>query len=110
MCTSFRLLPSYIARPSYGKANLWAIKERLWCRSRDELLLYDPAVAIVNSMPVPVCQFARVSWCHRFKGEARYGKDHTARQTFYGFRLHLWLCWPGVITPMELAPANVSDE
>jgi hypothetical protein len=90
-------------------ANLWAIKERLWCRIRDDLLLYDPTVAIVDSMPVPVCQFARASWCQRFKGEARYGKDHTARQTFYGFRLHLRLCWPGVITQMELAPANVSD-
>lgn len=88
-------------------ANLWAIKERLWCRIRDDLLLYDPTVAIVDSMPV--CQFARASWCQRFKGEARYGKDHTARQTFYGFRLHLRLCWPGVITQMELAPANVSD-
>ena len=39
-------------------ANLWAVKERLWCLMRDGVLLYDPTVAIVDSMPIPVCQFA----------------------------------------------------
>jgi hypothetical protein len=31
------------------------------------------------------------------------------RQTFYGFRLHLRLGWPGVIAHMFLAPANEAD-
>jgi len=87
-------------------ANLWAVKERLWCLIRDSLLLYDPTVAIVDSMPIPVCQFARAYRCHRFDDTASFGKDHTCRQTFYGFRLHMRLCWPGVITQMYLAPAN----
>ena len=30
-------------------ANLWAVKERLWCVIRDSLLHYDPTVAIVDS-------------------------------------------------------------
>jgi hypothetical protein len=87
-------------------ANLWAVKERLWCLIRDTLLLYDPAVAMVDSMPIPVCQFARAYRCHRFDDTASTGCDHPSRQTFYGFRLHLRLCWPGVITQMYLAPAN----
>ena len=45
----------------------------------------------------------------RFRGLARYGKDHADRQTFYGFRLHLRLGWPGVITHAFLAPANETD-
>lgn len=90
-------------------ANLWAVKERLWCLIRDTLLLYDPTVAIVDSMPIPVCQFARAYRCHRFDDTASYGKDHTCRQTFYGYRLHMRLCWPGVITQMFLAPANVHE-
>ena len=73
-------------------ANLWAVKERLWCLIRDSLLLYDPTVAIVDSMPIPVCQFARASRCHRFDDTASFGKDHTCRQTFYGFRLHICAC------------------
>lgn len=90
-------------------ANLWAVKERLWCLIRDHVLLYDPTVAIVDSMPIPVCQFARAYRCRRFDDTASFGKDHTTRQTFYGFRLHLRLCWPGVITQMYLAPANVHE-
>jgi hypothetical protein len=89
-------------------ANLWALKERLW-----QVLLtrlpHDPDVAIVDSLPVPVCQFARAYRCRRFVGQAAYGKDVVARQTFYGFRLHARLAWPGIITRVALAPANVHD-
>ncbi len=88
-------------------ANLWAVKERLCCLIPDSLLLYDPTVAIVDSMPIPVCQFAGVYRCQRFADTASFGKDHTCRQTVYGFRLQVRLCWPGVITQMCLAPTNV---
>jgi hypothetical protein len=90
-------------------ANLWAIKERLWMRLRDELICHDGLMGIIDSMPLPVCRFARAPWCVRFRGQARYGKDHADRQTFYGFRLHLRLGWPGVITHAFLAPANEPD-
>ncbi|QBD75808.1 IS982 family transposase [Ktedonosporobacter rubrisoli] len=90
-------------------ANLWAVKERMWCWVRDELVRHDPLVGIVESVPVPVCRFARAPWCVRFRGSASYGKDHADRQTFYGFRLHLRLGWPGVITHGFLAPANEPD-
>jgi Transposase DDE domain len=70
---------------------------------------HDPHLAIVDSFPLPVCQFARAYRCHRFKGEAAYGQDELVRQTFYGFRLHVRLCWPGVITRFGLAPANISE-
>jgi hypothetical protein len=60
-------------------------------------------------VPVPVCQFAWATWCWRFRGIAIYGKDHSIRQTFYGFRLHARICWPGVLTHLFLAPANEQD-
>jgi hypothetical protein len=72
-------------------ANLWAVKERLWMTLRDSLIQHDEWVGIIDSMPLPVCRFARAPWCVRFRGLASYGKDHTDRQTFYGFRLHLRL-------------------
>jgi hypothetical protein len=89
--------------------NLWKVKERLWCAIRDTLLSYDPTVGIIDSFPLPVCQFARAYRCRRFRGEASYGKDTVIRQTFYGFRLHARICWPGVITQMELVPANLHE-
>lgn len=70
-------------------------------------ITYDPNFALVDSFPIPVCQFARAYRCRRFKGEAAFCKDTLTRQTFYGFRVHVRLCWPGVITRIALAPANI---
>jgi hypothetical protein len=87
-------------------ANLWAAKEWLWQSVLDQVP-HDPALALVDSFPIPACQFARARRCRRFRGEASFGKDVVIRQTFYGFRLHVRLCWPGVISRIVLAPANV---
>lgn len=32
-----------------------------------------------------------------------------AKQTFYGLRAHLRICWPGVIVGFSLAPTNVHE-
>lgn len=70
---------------------------------------HDPTFAIVDSFPLPVCQFARAYRCQRFRGEAAYGKDTLVRQTFYGFRVRVRLEWPGVISRLCIAPANAHD-
>jgi hypothetical protein len=89
-------------------ANLWAVKERLWQRLVGRIR-HEPAFALVDSFPIPACQFARAYRCRRFRGEAAFGKDTLVRQTFYGFRLHARLGWPGLISRFVLAPANVSE-
>ena len=89
-------------------ANLWAVKERLWQRIVQQVP-HEPDFALIDSFPLPVCQFARAHRCRRFRGEAAYGKDTLVRQTFYGFRVHVRLCWPGLIGRVLLAPANVSE-
>lgn len=89
-------------------ANLWAVKERLWQRIVQKVP-HEPDFALIDSFPLPVCQFARAHRCRRFRGEAAYGKDTLVRQTFYGFRVHVRLCWPGLIGRVLLAPANVSE-
>jgi hypothetical protein len=60
-------------------------------------------------MPLPVCLFARAHRCSRFKGEAAFGKDTLLKQTFYGFRVHVRACWPGIITRFSVAPANAHE-
>lgn len=89
-------------------ANLWRVQERLW---QDVLarVPHDEHFAIIDSFPVPVCQFARAHRCRRFRAEAAYGKDTLVRQTFYGVRVHVPLEWPGVITRLGLAAANVHE-
>ncbi len=89
-------------------ANLWAVKERLW-RALAARAPHDPHAALVDSFPVPVCRFARAHRCRLYPGEAAFGHDAAARQTFSGFRCHVRLAWPGVIAGVALAPADVSE-
>lgn len=89
-------------------ANLWRLKERLWQRLLAETP-HDATFAIVDSFPLPVCQFARAHRCRRFRGEAAFGKDTLVRQTFYGLRMHVRLEWPGLITRFCVAAANVHE-
>ncbi len=91
-------------------ANLWHLKEMIWRRLAGEAAPADDRLHIVDSMPVPVCRFARAPFCQRLRGADRYGKDHADRQTFYGFRLHARLTWPGLISEVLLAPANQSEQ
>jgi hypothetical protein len=60
-------------------------------------------------MPLPACLFARAYGCERSRGEAAFGKDTLLRQTFYGFRVHVRVCWPGVITRFSVAPADAHE-
>ncbi len=70
----------------------------------------DPALSILDSLPVPICRFARARRCRLFPGLASYGKDSMLPMgTFFGMRLHLRITWPGVISAFELAPANYTD-
>lgn len=89
-------------------ANLWAVKERLWGVLLDRLP-HDPTLSFVDSVPTPVCRFGRAYRCRRFRGQAAFGRDTGSKATFYGFRDHLRICWPGVITALSVAPANIHD-
>src|SRR4051812_6668594 len=89
-------------------ANLWVVKHALW-RRLAAMAGHDPAVALIDSMPVPVCRFARAHRCRSLRGLSAFGHDPVAHQTYYGLRLHLRIAWPGVVTAAALAPANEAD-
>jgi hypothetical protein len=89
-------------------ANLWAVKAALW-QHLAAATGHDAALVLVDSLPVPVCRFARAHRCRSFAGLAAFGYDPLAHQTYYGLRLHLRVTWPGVITAATLAPANAAD-
>jgi len=89
-------------------ANLWCIKRRLW-EDLSGRVPHDPLISIVDSFPMPVCRFARANRCRLFAGMAAYGYDEVARQTYYGLRVHVRLCWPGVIVTTSVAPADIHD-
>jgi hypothetical protein len=89
-------------------ANLWKVKERLWQHLLGELS-FDPLVNIVDSMPLPVCEFARAYRCRRLLDWSAWGYDDVTSQFFFGLRVHVHICWPGVIVGLSLRPANLHD-
>ena len=89
-------------------ANLWTLKAALW-QHLAAATGQDAALVLVDSLPVPVCRFARAHRCRSLAGLAAFGYDPLAHQTYYGLRLHLRITWPGVITAATLAPANAAD-
>lgn len=95
-------------------ANLWKVKEHLW-QGLLRNALPQTRLGFLDSAPVAVCRGARSTFCRRFRYapasqlQAAYGHDHAANQTFWGFRLHLHVAWPGFITRFVLAPGNVQE-
>lgn len=89
-------------------SNLWQVKHQLW-----QMLLphikYDDQLSTVDSFPIEVCRFARANRCRLFPVEASYGYDSVAKQTYYGLRAHVRVCWPGVIVAVSFTGANCSD-
>jgi hypothetical protein len=53
-------------------ANLWLVKIAFWQRLA-AATRQDAAVALVDSLPVPVCRFARAHRCRGFRGLAVSG-------------------------------------
>lgn len=105
----FPLLP-LVHRTTFARqaANLMRVKQEIQRRLAEKLAGLDP-VWLVDGMAVHACQFARATFCARFRGEADYGYDHLHKRTYYGFRLHLRTTREGVILAYELAPARASE-
>lgn len=89
-------------------ANLWAVKQLLH-RHLVALLTDLHCDWLVDSMPVPVCRFARARPRRLYPGQAEFGFDHIEGKTFYGFRLHVRTNRQGLILSYQLAAANVAE-
>ena len=63
---------------------------------------FDPEVSLIDSFPVPTCHFGRAYRCRRLAEESAFGYDEMKKQTFYGLRAHLRVCWPGIVVEMDL--------
>jgi Transposase DDE domain len=101
---------AWVHRTTFARqaANLFRVKQLIHSRLAERLACGDP-VWLADSLPVHACQFARATFCRRFRGQADYGYDHLIKRTFYGFRLHLRTTREGLILAYELAPARAAD-
>ena len=70
---------------------------------------YSNNIRIVDSMPIPVCEFGRAHFSKCFKGEASYGRCPSKKQTYFGFKFHALTTVDGFLTDYVITPANVDD-
>jgi hypothetical protein len=49
----------------------------------------DPAISILDTLPMPVCRFGRDWRCRRQAELASFGRGEGAKQTFYRLRAHV---------------------
>jgi len=89
-------------------ANLWVAKAALW-EQIVAAVPHDPNLALIDSVPAPVCRYGHAPRCQRFRGTASYGWDASSRCVYYGLRHHLRVSWPGIVTALSVAPAPVHD-
>lgn len=99
-----------LSRTSFTRqaANLWRVKETLWQHLAQQTP-HDPQFTLVDSFALPVCRFARAPRCKRFRDQAAFGYDPVAQKTFWGFRVHALMAWPGVLVRLCVAPANQQE-
>ena len=64
---------------------------------------------IVDSMPIPVCEFGRAHFTTCFQDLAGYGYCASKKKTYYGFKLHALVSLDGFITNIALTPAHIDD-
>ena len=104
-CHYAHFFPAFrqLHRPTFVRraAHLCLLKERI----RQPQIHFDPSLYLVDSFPLLACQFACAYRCQRFRGEGAFGYDALLHPTFYGFRVHTLVAWPGGIVRFRLAPA-----
>ena len=66
-------------------------------------------IAIIDSLPDPLCQKVRNKRAKIFSGLANLGYNATKTMYFYGFKTHLAVTTNGYILNYDVTPASVHD-
>ena len=69
----------------------------------------DESIRIADSMPIPICKFARAYFSKSFKDISSYGYCASKKETYYGLKLHALVTTNGYITDFILTAANIDD-
>ena len=69
---------------------------------------YDD-IRIIDSIPIPVCKFARSYFSKLFKDISSYGYCASKKETYFGLKLHALVTINGFVTNFIVTSANVDD-
>ena len=67
------------------KRNLHLVISKIRGYISEFMQLYSNNIRVIDSMPIPVCEFGRARFSKCFKGEASYGICASKKETYFGF-------------------------
>ena len=91
------------------KRNLHLVISKIRGYISEFMQLYSNNVRVIDSMPIPVCEFGRSHFSKCFKGEASYGICASKKETYFGFKFHALTTVDGFLTDYIITPANIDD-
>ncbi|MPQ43621.1 IS982 family transposase, partial [Clostridium tarantellae] len=91
------------------KRNLYTVIYEIQSKFFSENKFGDNSIRIVDSMPVPVCNFGRAYFSKSFKDISSYGYCASKKESYFGLKLHALITTKGFITDFILTAANVDD-
>ena len=91
------------------KRNLHLVISKIIGYISEFMQLYSNNIRVIDSMPIPVCEFGRAHFSKCFKGEASYGICASKKETYFGFKFHALTTVDGFLTDYVITPANIDD-
>ena len=91
------------------KRNLHLVISKIRGYISEFMQLYSNNIRVIDSMPIPVCEFGRAHFSKCFKGEASYGICASKKETYFGFKFHALTTVDGFLTDYVITPVNIDD-
>jgi len=107
------LFPRMCERSRFNRTrrNLVKVIEAIRFRLNAYMDRPDDEIRIIDSFPLPVCEFGRAGFCKSFRTYgANYGVCPSKKQTIYGYKVHALCSTDGYITDFVVAPASMDDK
>lgn len=105
------LFPNICDRTRFNrtKRNLYIVIKEIQKYFVSLPMFENDNIRIIDSMPIPVCKFARAYFSKCFKDISSYGYCASKKETYFGLKLHALVTRYGFITDFFLTSAGVDD-
>ena len=106
------LFPRMCERSRFNRTrrNLVSVIDAIRFRLNLMMDEFADELRIIDSFPLPVCEFGRARFCKTFRGYgANYGYCPSKKLTFFGYKVHVLCSQNGHITDFIVTPASTDD-
>lgn len=105
------LFPNICDRTRFNKTkrNLYKVILEIQKYFSNLPMFKDDDTRIIDSMPIPICKFARSYFNKLFKDISAYSYCASKKETYFGLKLHALVTTNGFITNFLLTAANIDD-